>query len=141
MFHANLQSNINKNIATAIKSWPGTVLSREGGGRPAPRSIWHKDLNAKTEPAASPSTQCSKVTVGLSCLVFEIWRRDGQQTDGLMSATTHIWTLNCTNANVEYTDTNIVRVQCERWRGGGVVTSEGIKPTQTHASSHFGDWP
>jgi len=37
----NIAKNKNKNIATAIKSWPTTVLSREVGCCPTPAAgVW-----------------------------------------------------------------------------------------------------
>ena len=41
-----------------------------------------QDLIVATEPVMPASQQCSIVTMGLSCLVFEVWPRDGQRTDG-----------------------------------------------------------
>ena len=56
-----------------------------------------EDLNAAT--AMPTSSQCPVVTVGLSCLVFEIWPPDGQQTYRRWQST-HIWPLRRTSNKI-----------------------------------------
>jgi len=100
----------NKNIATAIKSWPArrssqtdrllcwlwgrvdvsetggdgsVVLYREAGGR-SPflmkrlGRIWIRQQNQRCQ---LPYSVPWNLWVGLSCLVFEIWPRDGRRTE------------------------------------------------------------
>ena len=40
-----------------------------------------EDLNAATESAVPNSIECYIVTMSLSCLVFDIWPRDGHRKD------------------------------------------------------------
>jgi len=61
----------------SVETW----ISRQG-------SVW-EDLNAATESPMPTSWKCSTVTIGLFCLVSEIWPRDGQRTaeDGMTTTT------------------------------------------------------
>jgi len=64
-------NNNNKDIATAIKRWPTTVLSPEGVVT-CPRGRLKQNLNVATKFEVPTSVQCSIVTKCLSCLVLEI---------------------------------------------------------------------
>jgi len=48
------------------------------------RRRMEEDVNAATKSAVRTSIRCSTVTMGISCVVFDIWPRDGQwqRTDG-----------------------------------------------------------
>ena len=57
-----------------------------------------EDLNAATESAVPNSIECYIVTMSLSCLVFDIWPRDGHRKDRRRQLW-HIWPLRRTSIN------------------------------------------